>query len=70
MAAKKPMGKPSMAAMPDEQRYKAQDAMHTLQRAEEIKQDPALIKLVHTHAMHQKQAIGRVARMAKARAKT
>src|ERR1700721_1937727 len=49
-----PKTKPAAAPVPgmnhDEMKYRAQDALHTLKRAHEIQNDPALMKHVQAHA--------------------
>jgi hypothetical protein len=66
---KKPKSKPKNAlmdmpaAMPardDEMKWKAQDALGTLKRAHEIKQDPHLMAHVHKHAKVEKEALGKI----------
>jgi hypothetical protein len=49
------------AVSPDEMKYKAQDALHTLKRAEEIRADKALMKHVKKHAAAEMKAIAKVA---------
>jgi len=44
----------------DEMKYKAQDALHTLKRAHEIKNDPQLMAHVHKHAQSEKEALGKI----------
>ena len=67
--AKKPKAKnalmdmPSTAAGPsrdEEMKYKAQEALHTLKRAHEIKSDPHLMAHVHKHAQTEKEALGKI----------
>lgn len=48
--------------MHDEMKYKAQDALHTLKRAEEIKNDPALMAHVKKHAVEQRNHLNKVIR--------
>jgi hypothetical protein len=50
------------APMHDEMKYKAQDALHTLKRAHEIKQDPHLMAHVKVHAANEKKALASVIR--------
>ncbi len=57
---KKAAAKTAMPAMPEEMRYKAQDALHTLKRAHEIKNDPKLMHHVREHAKHEKAALSKV----------
>lgn len=46
----------------DEMKYKAQDALHTLKRAHEIKNDPALMHHVKKHAAAERDALGKIIR--------
>lgn len=43
-------------------KYKAQDALHTLKRAHEIQQDPALMKHVQQHAESERHVLKKIAR--------
>jgi hypothetical protein len=54
------MGAPMPAPMEDEMKYKAQDALHTLKRAHEIKSDPHLMAHVHKHAQSEKEALHKI----------
>jgi hypothetical protein len=67
--AKKPKAKAGNAlmdmAMPapsqhDEMKWKARDAVDTLKRAHEIKNDPHLMSHVHKHAQAEKEALGKI----------
>ena len=51
-------------AMPsgEDMKWKAQDALHTLKRAEEIKNDPHLMQHVQNHARHERDHLNRVIR--------
>lgn len=49
------------AVAPDEMKYKAQDALHTLKRAEEIRADKELMRHVKKHAASEMKAIAKVA---------
>jgi len=51
---------PMPAAMPDDMKWKAQDALHTLKRAHEIKSDPKLMHHVREHAKVERSAINKV----------
>lgn len=58
-SAKKPVAtKP--AVLPDEARFEAQAALHTLKRAHEIRQNPKLMHHVREHAKHEKAALSKV----------
>jgi hypothetical protein len=65
---KKPKGGNALMTMPaampapshEEMKYKAQDALHTLKRAHEIKNDPHLMAHVHKHAQTEKEALGKI----------
>jgi hypothetical protein len=68
MAAPKP-GKPAPAStnpapamVGDDMKWKAQDALHTLKRAHEIKQDTALMEHVRHHAKSERNALASIAR--------
>ena len=63
---KTPAAMPAPAVMHDEMKYRAQDALHTLKRAHEIQQDPALMKHVQIHAEKERQALKKFARKGKA----
>jgi hypothetical protein len=54
------MPQAGMAPSHDEMKYKAQDALHTLKRAHEIKNDPQLMSHVHKHAQSEKEALGKI----------
>lgn len=59
--AKAPM--PGMAHMgAEDMKYRAQDALHTLRRADEIKSDPALMHHVKAHAKEQRDHLNKVIR--------
>lgn len=51
---------PSPASSHDEMKWKAQDALGTLKRAHEIKNDPHLMAHVHKHAQSEKEALGKI----------
>lgn len=63
---KKPKAKNALMTMPqaampeDEMKWKAQDALGTLKRAHEIKNDPHLMSHVHKHAQVEKEALGKI----------
>jgi hypothetical protein len=70
--ASKPKPEPSMATVAaapanrpapsaEERRYRAEDAMRTLQRAEEIKGDKGLMADVKAHAQKQVAVISKIA---------
>ena len=65
-APKKPKAKNALMDMampapaPDEMKWKAQDALSTLKRAHEIKNDPHLMSHVHKHAQSEKEALGKI----------
>ena len=44
----------------DDMKWKAQDALGTLKRAHEIKNDPHLMHHVHKHAQSEKEALGKI----------
>ena len=46
----------------EDMRWKAQDALHTLKRAHEIKSDPALMHHVKAHAKNERKALSSVIR--------
>lgn len=54
------MAMPAPAA--DEMKYRAQDALGTLKRAHEIKQDPHLMAHVKKHAAVEKDALSKIMR--------
>lgn len=64
----KPKAEPSMEQVassqpsrdPKERQYRAEDALRTLQRAEEIKADKGLMADVHAHAHKQVAAISKI----------
>lgn len=47
---------------PDEMKYRAEDALRTLTRAHEIKNDPALMEHVKKFAANQRDMLGKVIR--------
>jgi len=49
-----------LSQMHDDMKYKAQDALHTLKRAHEIKNDPHLMAHVHKHAQSEREALGKI----------
>jgi hypothetical protein len=51
---------PAPVAMPDEMKWQAKDALHTLKRAHEIKNDPKLMHHVREHAKSERAAITKV----------
>lgn len=57
-----PAALPHPGKMDEDMKYKAQDALHTLRRAEEIKADPHLMHHVKTHAMEQRNHLNKVIR--------
>jgi hypothetical protein len=62
---KAPAKTPAPAPHPgiaEDMKYKAQDALHTLRRAEEIKADPQLMAHVKNHAKEQRDHLNRVIR--------
>lgn len=64
--AKAPMPGPAMPMHdPDMMKHRAQDALHTLRRADEIKADPALMAHVKKHAMEQRDHLNKVIRRTK-----
>lgn len=48
--------------MAEDMKWKAQDALHTLRRAEEIKGDPHLMQHVQHHARQERDHLNRVIR--------
>lgn len=64
MAAPKPGTATSSPEPPmhDDMKWKAQDALHTLKRAHEIKQDTALMEHVRHHAKSERNALASIAR--------
>ena len=54
--------KKAMAASSDEMKWKAQEALHTLRRAEEIKKDPELMSHVHHHARGERDHLNKIIR--------
>ena len=46
----------------EDMKYRAQDALHTLKRAHEIKSDPALMEHVRKHAATEREVLGKVMR--------
>ena len=68
---KKPKPKNALMTMPaatmgpshdDEMKWKARDAVDTLKRAHEIKNDSHLMSYVHKHAQAEKEALGKIIR--------
>ena len=54
---------PPMAVKSDEDmKWKAQDALHTLRRAEEIKSDKTLMHHVKHHAANERQHLNKIIR--------
>lgn len=53
---------PGSMPMHDDMKWKAQDALHTLHRAEEIKADKALMGHVKAHAKEQRAHLNKVIR--------
>lgn len=61
--AKAPMpGVAHMPEMPEDMAMRARDALHTLKRAHEIKQDGALMDHVRKHAANERNILGSIAR--------
>lgn len=61
--AKKPAAKVKAAvavAVPEDMKWKAQDALNTLKRAHEIKNDPKMMEHVRNHAQQERAAITKV----------
>lgn len=56
------MAPPAMPSHDDEMKWKAQDALGTLKRAHEIKNDPHLMAHVHKHAQSEKEALSKIMR--------
>lgn len=56
--------KPSAAEKKEQMRYRAEDAIRTLTRAEEIRKDPTLMKAVKTHAQEQVKTMQSVCKAA------
>lgn len=54
------MNMPASTLEHDEMKYRAQDALGTLKRAHEIKNDPHLMAHVHKHAQVEKEALGKI----------
>lgn len=54
------MNMPPPTASHDEMKYRAQDALGTLKRAHEIKNDAHLMAHVHKHAQVEKEALGKI----------
>lgn len=50
----------------DEMNYRAKDALHTLKRAQEIQQDPALMAQVQKHAESERDLLKKIARKGRA----
>lgn len=59
---KTPAAVPVPGAAHEEMKYRAQDALHTLRRADEIKGDPALMHHVKQHAKEQRDHLNKVIR--------
>lgn len=57
-----PAPTPGAGHMLDEMKWKAQDALSTLRRAEEIKADKTLMSHVKNHAMEQRNHLNKVIR--------
>lgn len=53
---------PGMNHMAEDMKYRAQDALHTLKRAHEIQQDPALMAHVTKHAQSERDILKKIAR--------
>lgn len=53
---------PGMVQMDEDMKYRAQDALHTLRRADEIKADKPLMAHVKKHAKEQRDHLNRVIR--------
>jgi hypothetical protein len=53
---------PGAAHMTDEMKWKAQDALNTLKRAEEIRKDPQLMRHVHAHAHNEREHLNKIVR--------
>lgn len=74
----KPKAEPSMASVaaaqpprdPKERQYRAEDALRTLQRAEEIKADKSLMADVHAQAHKQVAAISKITSGSKPKGRT
>lgn len=54
------MAQPAMPSHDDEMKWKARDAVDTLKRAHEIKNDPHLMAHVQKHAKTEKEALGKI----------
>jgi hypothetical protein len=59
---KTPAPMPGAMHSAEDMKYKAQDALHTLRRAEEIKADPHLMGHVKAHARDQRDHLNKVIR--------
>jgi hypothetical protein len=55
-----PKSKSRPVAVAPDTKWQAQDALHTLKRAHEIKNDPKLMHHVREHAKHEKAALAKV----------
>lgn len=66
--AKKPAALPTPGAMHtgEDMQYRARDALHTLKRAHEIQNDPALMAHVQKHAQAEREALKKIARKGRA----
>lgn len=53
---------PGAAHMGEDMKYRAQDALHTLRRAEEIRADKTLMGHVQAHAKEQREHLTKVIR--------
>jgi hypothetical protein len=60
-----PAAVPMTAHDPDMMKYRARDAIDTLKRAEEIKNDPHLMSHVKKHAIEQRNHLTKVIRRTK-----
>lgn len=60
--AKAPSAPAAAPMVHEDMKYRAQDALHTLKRAEEIKNDPALMVHVKKHAVEQREHLNKVIR--------
>lgn len=59
---KTPAAAPGAVHTQEDMKYRAQDALHTLRRADEIKGDPALMHHVKQHAKEQRDHLNKVIR--------
>lgn len=60
--ASAPAAVPMSMHSAEDMKYRAQDALHTLKRAHEIKSDPHLMKHVKEHAKTEKKVLSSVMR--------